>query len=62
MAAPGGLNDIYAFHKTTLNGILAHLPIGKYVIGDNAYICSEHVLTHFSDDQQNDPRKDINFI
>jgi hypothetical protein len=62
VAAPGGSNDIAAFRKTTLNGILASLSIGKYVIGDNAYICSEHLLTHFSDDQQNDPQKDINFI
>ena len=58
VAAPGGSNDIAAFRKTNLLGILTQLPIGKYVIGDNAYVCSEHLLTPFSGDQQNDPRKD----
>ena len=28
------------------------------MIGDNAYVCSEHLLTPFSGDQQNNPRKD----
>jgi hypothetical protein len=58
VAAPGGSNDIAAFCKTRLNSMLEELPIGKYIIGDNhAYICSEHVLTPFSRDQQNDARK-----
>lgn len=58
VAAPGGSNDIAAFRKTHLHSILENLPIGKYIIGDNAYICSEHLLTPFSGDQRNDARKD----
>jgi hypothetical protein len=58
VAAPGGSNDIAAFRKTRLHSMLEELPIGKYIIGDNAYICSEHLLTPFSGDQRNDARKD----
>ena len=48
IAAPGGANDIAAFRKTPLYTIINKLPIGKYIIGDNAYICSENLLTPFS--------------
>ena len=48
-AAPGGSNDIAAFRKTLLAGIVANgLPVGKYIVGDNAYTCGEHLLTPFS--------------
>jgi DDE superfamily endonuclease len=48
IAAPGGSNDIAAFRKTPLQAIVNALPVGKYIIGDNAYICSENLLTPFS--------------
>ena len=34
------------------------LPIGKYAVGDNAYVCSEHLLTPFFGKQGNDATKD----
>jgi hypothetical protein len=45
IAAPGGTNDIAAFRKTPLQKNVHELPLGKYIIGDNAYICSENLLT-----------------
>ena len=58
VAAPGGVNDIAAFRKTNLLQTIRNLPIGKFIIGDNAYVCSEHLLTPFSGDEKRDPRKD----
>ena len=48
VAAPGGCNDIAAFRKSPLHELVQTLPMGKYIIGDNAYCCSEHLLTPFS--------------
>jgi hypothetical protein len=49
IAAPGGSNDIAAFRKTPLAGIVANeIPVGKYIVGDNAYTCCEHLLTPFA--------------
>ena len=48
VAAPGGVNDITAFRKTGLADLIKELPIGKFVVGDCAYVCSEHLLTPFA--------------
>ena len=48
IAAPGGSNDIAAFRKTPLAATVTKLPLGKYIVGDNAYVCSESLLTPFS--------------
>jgi len=58
LAAPGGANDISAFRKTELNTYIQNLPLGKYVIGDNAYVCTENLLTPFSGSEKNDKQKD----
>ena len=58
VAAPGGINDIAAFRKTQLSEKIRNLPIGKFVAGDNAYVCSEHLLTPFSGDEKREPQKD----
>lgn len=58
LAAPGGTNDIAAYRKTSIMEKIENLPIGKYVIGDNAYVCTEHLLTPFSGDDKKDPMKD----
>jgi len=51
LAAPGGAaNDIFAYRQCTLEKEIENLPIGKYVIGDNAYVCTEHLLTPFPGD------------
>ena len=38
--------------------MVAALPIGKYIVGENAYVCLEHLLTPFSGKQRNDAMKD----
>ena len=48
LAAPGGANDIAACRKTRFNEMVQNLPIRKFVIGDNAYVCTETLLTPFS--------------
>jgi hypothetical protein len=58
LAAPGGANDIAAFRKTSLSELIEKLPLGKYVIADNAYVCTEHLLTPFPGEQKKDPAKD----
>jgi DDE superfamily endonuclease len=58
VAAPGGTNDIAAFRKLSLSHTIEKLPIGKYVLGDNAYVCTEHMLTPFAGSQRNDQSKD----
>jgi hypothetical protein len=52
LAAPGGTNDIVAFQKTSIFWKINSLPIGNYVIGNNAYVCSENLLTPFSGQQR----------
>jgi hypothetical protein len=58
LAAPGGTNDIVAFQKTSLFQKINSLPVGKYVIGNNAYVCTENLLTPFSGQQRLQPAKD----
>ena len=48
VAAPGGSNDIAAFRRTPFSESVNQLPLGKYVVGDNAYVCSESLLTPFA--------------
>ena len=55
---PGGTNDIAAFRKTTLAQLIEKLPLGTYVIADNAYICTEHLLTPFPGEQKKEAAKD----
>jgi hypothetical protein len=58
-AAPGGTNDIVALWKCPdLQNYIDNLPLGRYVIGDNAYVCSEHILTPFAGIERTDLRKD----
>ena len=58
VAAPGGVNDISAFRKTNLHQMIDEFPAGKFIIGDNAYVCSEHLLTPFAGDDKKIPKKD----
>jgi DDE superfamily endonuclease len=43
---------IVAYRKSNLPKYIESLPLGNYAIGDNAYICTEHLLTPFSGDQK----------
>ena len=37
--------------------MISGLPLGRYVIGDNAYVCTEHLLTPFPGTQRSEPEK-----
>jgi hypothetical protein len=47
VAAPGGQGDIKALARTSLLAILSNLPLGYFIIGDNAYEPSEHLVPVF---------------
>jgi hypothetical protein len=47
LAAPGGQGDINALARTSLVAILSKLPMGYFIIGDNAYAPSEHLVPDF---------------
>jgi hypothetical protein len=59
LAAPGGANDIAAYRSITLPEMIEKLPLGNYVLGDNAYVCSEHLLTPFPGDEKKEGVKDV---
>jgi DDE superfamily endonuclease len=48
IAAPGGTNDVVAITNTHIPKLIEELPSGYFIIGDNAYSCSENLLTPFS--------------
>jgi hypothetical protein len=58
IAAPGRSSDVVALQKTSLSQLIDSLPLGRYVIGDNAYVCNEHMLTPFPGVQRLQPRND----
>ena len=54
VSCPGGTNYIAAFRKTPLAELIANrMPVGKYILGDNAYTCCEHLLTPFAGECHN---------
>ena len=57
-AAPGGTNDCAAIKETTLPQKINNLPWTRFVVGDNAYTCTEHLLTPFKGTNKNDHSKD----
>ncbi|KAG6955632.1 hypothetical protein JG688_00011795 [Phytophthora aleatoria] len=46
-SSPGGTGDAVAFLKWRLSLVVNNLPSGLYVVGDNAYTNSNHLLTPF---------------
>ena len=54
-SSPGATNDIAAHRHSTLPGKVEGLPLTHYVVGDNAYSPSEHVLVPFSGSEKEDP-------
>ena len=63
VAAPGGQGDINALlARTSLLDILSKLPLGYFLIGDNAYAPSEHLIPVFcGTDQLNVDNDNANF-
>lgn len=58
VAAPGGTSDIIAFEQTSLTHRVEELPIGAYILGDNVYQLSEHLLTPYASTQCSSSRED----
>ncbi|KAI2508591.1 nuclease [Fragilaria crotonensis] len=56
VAAPGSFPDSSALALTRLKNWIDSLPSGFYVVADNAYIISEHVLVPFSGIQRHVPQ------
>ena len=58
VAAPGRTSDVVAYRNISLSKLIKDLPFGKYVVADNAYVCSEHLLTPFPGEQRRQPQCD----
>lgn len=58
VCSPGGTNDLTAFRNALLHDIHQQLPLGYYLVGDNAYVCSERMITPFKGVEKDDPHKD----
>lgn len=59
----GSCSDIRAYHRTALTEKVDALPFWKYILADNAYVCSTKLLTPFSGSQKNDRSKsDFNYF
>ena len=56
--SPGGTNDIAAYRPSSLPDKVESLHLTRYVVGDNAYTPTEHVLVPFSGSEKEDPGKD----
>jgi hypothetical protein len=47
VAAPGSQPDVNAFNRTSLHALLMNLPLGYFLLGDNAYKPSEYLVPIF---------------
>jgi DDE superfamily endonuclease len=56
-ASPGGDNNIAAYRMSNLPYQSNNIPTGYYVKRDNAYNCTEHMLTPFPGDNRNEITK-----
>ena len=54
---PGSMNDAVAHEFSNLPGILQQLPVGKFVVADNAFCATEHLITPFSGPQADNSAK-----
>jgi len=55
---PGGTGDSNAFFSSSLYDIVNTLPPGLYLIADNAYTLSGHLLIPYSGINKKEPTKD----
>lgn len=61
-AAPGKTNDWRAYSNAKVSTLIESLPPGFYVLGDNAYMCSDHMLVPFPGRLgTGDPKDTFNF-
>ena len=57
--APNGSSDLRAYSLSSLEDIVQHLIPGYYFVSDNAYVCTENLLTPYSGRDKLDPAKDL---
>ena len=57
VAMPGSQPDCSAYAVTSLKKKVESLPPGFHLVGDNAYVLSEHMLIPYSGSQRDDPAK-----
>jgi hypothetical protein len=57
MKCPGGANDVRAFQLSSLHNTCANFPLGVYLVGDNANIPTEGMLTPFTAADRMNERK-----
>lgn len=56
---PGGMSDHTNYQLCSISSLVESLPTTKYVLGDNAYQVTEHLLTPFSGSQNEDVWNDF---
>lgn len=56
--SPGSTNDVVAFETCSLSQRCKSFPPSFHLVGDNAYVCNESMITPYSGSQKNDPTKD----
>ena len=59
VAMPGSAPDCSVYAVTSLKKKVESLPQGFYLVGDNAYVLSEHMLIPYSGSQRGDPAKSV---
>ncbi|POM76079.1 Hypothetical protein PHPALM_6725 [Phytophthora palmivora] len=58
VSQPGSCNDSTAFQQSGLHGALDEMENGFYLLGDNAYVCTAHMLTPFTRTKTTDGHRD----
>lgn len=58
VSQPGSCNDSRAFQQSALHGVLDEMESGFYLLGDNAYVCTAHMLTPFTRAETTDIHRD----
>ena len=57
--SPGGTGDSKAFYGTSLDSFLKELPIGFYIVADNAYTITNSLLIPYSGNDRRYPNNDV---
>eukprot|EP00918_Siedleckia_nematoides_P104797 GHVU01228748.1.p1 GENE.GHVU01228748.1~~GHVU01228748.1.p1 ORF type:complete len:429 (-),score=19.71 GHVU01228748.1:184-1470(-) len=58
VARPGGSSDLTAFNGSAVKPLIERLPHGRFVVGDNAYVCTETLITPYSGSDADPPSHD----
>jgi hypothetical protein len=56
---PGSVSDSIAYSESNLAIVIEELPPGYHIIGDGAYIPTEHMLTPFTGSDRSQPQNDV---